>query len=95
MFRGADLAGEDARRTRDGLCWVGLLCIEKKWYPIEFLRTIYLFVPEQLFVPFRETKIIPLILNDQTYSIAVLYHHKDECLVDIDHYSSQKLSEET
>ena len=62
---------------------------------MEFLRTIYLFVPEQLFVPFRGTKIIPLILNDQTYIIAVLDHNKDECLVDIDHSGDQKPSEET
>ena len=85
-----DLAGEDARRVRDGLCWVVLLCVENNWYPNKFLRTIYLFVPER-----RGTKIIPLILNDQTYNIAVLDHNKDECLVDIDHSRGQKPSEET
>jgi len=81
--------------VRDGLCWVVLLCVEKNRYTNKFLRIIYLFVPEQLFIPFRGTKITPLILNDQTYNIAVLDHNNDECLVDIDHSGGQKPSEET
>ena len=73
------------------------MCVAKKRYPTEFLRTIYLFIPEQLFVPFRGTKIIPLILNDKTYKKAVLDHrsNKDKCLVNIDHSGGKKNSEET
>ena len=76
------------------LSYVVVRC-KKTVFFTEFLHIIYLFVIEQLFVPFRGTKMLPLILNDQTYNIAVLDYNKDECLVDIDYSGGPKLSEET
>ena len=83
----------DARET-DCVGLVVMLCVEKSGIlQSSYVWFIFLYQAEQLFVPFRGTKIIPLILNDQTYNIAVLDHNKDECLVDIDR--GQKPSEET